>query len=275
MQLQREIVKNCPEQAGYLEVRGDHVYTVLHEVVDPIARVLLVGPFASERHSSYVPWVRWARFLAARRIEALRYDYRGIGESPGAFEDMTFDHWSEDVECLASWLQARSPQLPLVLHGIELGALLASRAFAKDIGNALLLWAPPANANDVLLAALRRRVAVEQSFQNAKERKSLSDYIQRLKTEHSLEVDGYKWSSRLWDESFKLESVVGKEESINAEWTHGKPTRLVKLGKSAAPLVKGSSLGFVSRLNPDLNGLFADSFEWIANQLAAAPPEIQ
>jgi alpha/beta superfamily hydrolase len=275
MQLQREIVKNCPEQAGYLEVCGDHVYTVLHEVADPIARVLLVGPFAAERHSSYVPWVRWARFLAARRIEALRYDYRGIGESLGAFEDMTFDHWSEDVECLASWLQSRSPQLPLVLHGLELGALLASRAFAKDIGNALLLWAPPANANDVLLAALRRRVAVEQSFQNAKDRKSLPDYIQRLKTEHSLEVDGYKWSSRLWDESFKLESVVGKDGSTNAEWSRGKPTRLVKLGKSAAPLVKGSSLGFVSRLNPDLSGLFADSFEWIANQLAAAPPEIE
>lgn len=33
------------EQAGYLEVSGTHLYTVLHGVADPVARVLLVGQF--------------------------------------------------------------------------------------------------------------------------------------------------------------------------------------------------------------------------------------
>jgi hypothetical protein len=49
------------ECAGYFTVSGAVLYTVLHEVPDPVARVLLVGPFASERHFSYHPWVRWAR----------------------------------------------------------------------------------------------------------------------------------------------------------------------------------------------------------------------
>ena len=61
------IGKRLPEHAGYFEVPGAHLYTVLHEVKDPVARVLLVGPFASERHISYLPWVRWARYLAARQ----------------------------------------------------------------------------------------------------------------------------------------------------------------------------------------------------------------
>jgi len=100
---------NPLENAGYLEFRGAHVYSVLHGVPEPIARVLLVGPFASERYASCIPWVRWARFLAARRIEALRFDYRGVGESTGNFEDMSFSSWSEDVRFLAEWLKAQSP----------------------------------------------------------------------------------------------------------------------------------------------------------------------
>jgi hypothetical protein len=43
--------------------------------------------------------------------------------------------------------------------------------------------------------------------------------------------------------------------------------RRVKLDSGAAPLVKGSWLGYVS-LNPDLNGLFGDNFRWIAQVLA-------
>lgn len=35
------------EQASYFEVPGAHFYTVLHPVMDPVARVLLVGPFAA------------------------------------------------------------------------------------------------------------------------------------------------------------------------------------------------------------------------------------
>ena len=31
------------EHAGYLAVPGAHVYTVLHQVQDPVARVLLAG----------------------------------------------------------------------------------------------------------------------------------------------------------------------------------------------------------------------------------------
>ena len=59
-----------------LQGRTLFLYTVLHEVQDPRARVPLVGPFTLERHTSYRAWVQWARYLAARRIEVLRYDLR-------------------------------------------------------------------------------------------------------------------------------------------------------------------------------------------------------
>jgi hypothetical protein len=252
------------EQAGYLEVSGTHLYTVLHGVADPVARVLLVGPFASERHSSYIPWVRWARFLAARGIEALRYDYRGIGESTGVFEDMSFDDWSEDVEFLAGWLKSRAPDVPLILHGLELGALLASKVFAAGVANALLLWSLPANAHEVLRTALLRRVAVDNMFKYGDDRKPLADYVRQLETE-PLEVDGYQWSSRLWRDSFKFETRLGEAGEAGAPWAGGRAVRVLTLNKSVAPLVKGSTY---ESMNPDLNGLFADNFEWIAKALA-------
>ena len=257
-----DLMENPLEQAGYLELSGSHLYTVLHRVEDPVARVLLVGPFASERHSSYIPWVRWARFLAERRIEALRYDYRGMGESTGAFEDMSFHSWSEDVEFLAGWLKSRSPDVPLVLHGLELGALLASKVFAAGVGDKLLLWAAPTNANEVLRAALLRRIAVDNIFKERSEQKAMAAYLQELETK-PLEVDGYLWSNRLWRESLRFETPLS--EGVKA-WAGGRPVRAVKLDKSAVPLVKGSAY---LTINPDLSGLFADNFEWIANGLTA------
>src|SRR5271169_1081457 len=185
MENQVDRQSNPLEQAGYLGSCGTYIYSVLHGVADPVARVLLVGPFASERYASYIPWVRWARFLAARRIEALRFDYRGVGESTGVFEDMSFGIWKDDVEFLAGWLKSRSPDVPLVLHGLELGALLASKIFAAGIGDALLLWSAPANANEVLRRPLSRHV-----FKSVYERKQVSHYVRQLEPDQVLDVDG-------------------------------------------------------------------------------------
>jgi alpha/beta superfamily hydrolase len=255
------------EQAGYFAVSGGHLHTMLHASPEPVARVLLVGPFAWERHSSYVPWVRWARYLAARGIECLRYDYRGIGESTGRFGDMSFADWSEDVQLLAGWLNTRPPALPMALHGLELGALLAGQAFASGAGDALLAWAAPDSANEVLRSALLRRVAVDNMFRYGGQRKAASDYIRKLETE-PMEIEGYQWTSRLWRDSFGLELPAGMQERGSSTAGCAKPFKKVQLGKSAEPLVKGSM--YIS-INPDLNGLFAENFNWIAAALAVQP----
>ena len=269
-----QVTMNRLEQAGYLESSGAHLYTVLHGATDPVARVLLVGPFASERNFSYLPWVRWARFLAARRIETLRYDYRGVGESTGIFEELSITDWCEDVEFLAGWLRRRSPHVPLILHGLELGALLASETFVRGLGDALLMWAAPTNANEVLRTVLLRHIAADHAFREPAERKPVSDYIKQLEADWPLEVEGYKWEGTLWRDSFKLELPLGNGDGGTSAWACGRPVRRVKLDKNAAPLVKGSSLAYVL-LNPDLSGLFADNVEWIAAHLGIRLTERQ
>ena len=256
---------NLSEQAGYLEVSGVHLYTVLHTVEYPVGRVLLVGPFASERQNSYIPWVRWARYLAARRIEVLRYDYRGVGESTGTFENMSFEDWAEDVRVLAGWLNSRSPRVPLVLHGLELGALLAGIACQSGSGDALLLWAPPASANQALHATLSRRVGLDQLFKYGNERKSVSDYILQLEQGFGIDVEGYQWSSRLWRDSLTVQMPDGMREEESAGSVNGKPVKIVKLGKNAAPLVKGGAVAYDEM--KDFTWLFGPNFDWIAATL--------
>lgn len=145
MQTQCSTNTRLSEQAGYFTVPGAHLYTVVHQVTDPVARVLLVGPFASERHVSYHPWVRWARYLAARQIEVVRYDYRGVGESTGVFEEMSFEHWSEDVQLLPTGLYVARPvcrscfmDLSLALSS-RVGVSIAARVTLCCFGLLLLM----------------------------------------------------------------------------------------------------------------------------------------
>jgi hypothetical protein len=254
--------KHLSERAGYFPVSGAHLYTVLHEVKNPVARVLLVGPFASERHNSFLPWVRWARYLAAENIEVLRYDYRGIGESTGDFEQMTFEDWSHDIRLLSAWFESRSPHVPLVIHGLGLGAVLAGRVFCEGIGEGLLLWSPPANANQALRATLMRWVGLEQIFKFGDDRKSASDYIRELESGSSLEVDGYRWSASLWRDSFdvSLPEALASEES--AALADQRPVKIVKLTRDAAPLTKGGIVGYDDL--KDFSWLYAPNRKWIA-----------
>jgi hypothetical protein len=64
-------IENWKSRPGYFRVPEAHLYRVLQRVEDPVARILFVGPFASESQNSYIHG-SGGRYLASRRIEVLR-----------------------------------------------------------------------------------------------------------------------------------------------------------------------------------------------------------
>jgi hypothetical protein len=257
------IKKDVPpnEYAAYFAAGAELLYTVHHRGENPVGRVLLVGPFGADRHYSYIPWVAWARFLAAHNLEALRYDYRGAGESTGTFSDFTFADWIDDIHRLAAWLREQSPSLPLTIHGLELGALLASDAFTQGFGDALLLWSPPASANASLKATLLRTVAQENLFKEPGQRKPFAEYLRPFENAESIEVDGYHWSAKLWKDS---ELLVLPDTSADPR------VRSVKLDSRAAPLIRGTAVGYEA-IHKDFTALFTESADWIKGRCASVP----
>ena len=254
------------ELPGYFEIAREHLYTVLHRVEQPIARVLLVGPFASNRHHAYIPLVRWSRYLAARGIEVLRFDYRGVGESTGTFEQMTLSDWMEDVSQLHAWLKSQSPSAPIFLNGLGLGALLTAKLFEAGSGDGLILWSPPSDANVLLRSTLASWATLQKFGKRAEEQKSLAHYIQQFETAGSLEVNGYVWSAKLWHESFDLTLPACMTDAALASEACSRPVSITTLGKDASPLLKEGVPGYEEA--KDFEWLFSATFHWIISSLA-------
>jgi putative redox protein len=73
---------------------------------------------------------RVSRALAARGISVLRFDFTGLGNSDGDFENTTFSSNVDDLCAAAEWLK-REYDAPELLVGHSLGGAAVLRAAAR------------------------------------------------------------------------------------------------------------------------------------------------
>jgi alpha/beta superfamily hydrolase len=187
------------EVPGYFPCGSDQVYYVHHQAIGTRrGGVVIAPPFASERSDSYLTCVRWARQLARTGFDVLRFDYRGTGESSGKFRFLDLNDRREDVRSSVQFLRSRIGDSPLILHGMRLGAVFVSELFAEGVGDGLLLWAPPASAQDHLWEVLRFTLAADMVQGDAPTRRTREDCIAELESGGEVNVGGYFWNLKLW-----------------------------------------------------------------------------
>jgi alpha/beta superfamily hydrolase len=124
---------------------------------DPAPVVLLLHGFTGSRDELPVTgtdegvFSRTARLLAEQGIASLRIDFRGSGESPGAFADTTFEGQVADGLAALDWLEAH-PTVDgqrLGVIGWSQGGLVATAVAGRsDKPDALALWAAVANPEE-------------------------------------------------------------------------------------------------------------------------------
>ena len=81
-----------------------------------------------------------ARSFANAGFSVLRFNFRGVGNSAGSFDDGNGE--LDDALCAVDWLVAANPDLPLWLAGFSFGAAIAIRAAAARSAAGLVSVAP-------------------------------------------------------------------------------------------------------------------------------------
>ena len=79
--------------------------------------------------------------LASAGATTMRFNFRGVGKSEGAFDNG--DGEAADAVAAAAALRALSPDIPLLLAGYSFGAMIAAADAAEIAPAALILVSPP------------------------------------------------------------------------------------------------------------------------------------
>lgn len=86
--------------------------------VEPNAWILFAHCFTCSKNSKAAAAI--ARSLTAQNFGVLRFDFTGLGDSDGAFEDTDFSSNIEDLVAAAQWLE-QEHRAPTILVGHSLG----------------------------------------------------------------------------------------------------------------------------------------------------------
>lgn len=138
------------------ECKGQQIVGMLH-LPNKRGRVpvaLLLHGFTGHKGEAHRMFVKLARLLARQGIASLRFDFRGSGDSEGAFEDVTIRTEIADaveaVKFLVRHKRINSRQISIV--GFSMGAAVASYLVARERRRwkSMVLMAPVAEGAGIL-----------------------------------------------------------------------------------------------------------------------------
>lgn len=175
-------------------VEGQTVYGMLHlpEGKRKSPAVALCHGFTGNRIETHRLFVKMARLLAANGIAALRFDFRGSGESEGDFEEVTVSGEITDALEALNFLRNQPEIDPerIGLIGLSLGGCVAVCAASRDGKvKTLALWAAVANLRGAFVEGMRPEIR------------------ELLERQGWLDFGGWKVSKKFYEDASKIDPL--------------------------------------------------------------------
>lgn len=143
------------EKQVVFNIKNEKIFGLLHTPNKAGKSPLLIisHGFAGDKTGPYpYLFVSAARFFAKNGWAVLRFDFRGNGDSEGAFEEQNIDSQLEDLQAIVKSLEEFSEidSSRIVLLGHSRGGAVSLIQASKDKKiKGLITWATPANWNDI------------------------------------------------------------------------------------------------------------------------------
>ena len=200
------------EEYRFLDLNGEHVFCALHRPAEPASRaVVMCHPLGEEKLWSHRVFVSFARDLAAAGIAALRFDFRGEGDSDREFHETDLETRIQDTCLAVDALRELVPSVAEVtLLGLRLGASVAAAAAARrsDVAR-LVLWDPVVDGAAYMQAVLRLNLMYQMAIHRRviENREAL---VARLAKGETVNVEGYEVAEPLYRQvtEFRLQDVL-------------------------------------------------------------------
>jgi pimeloyl-ACP methyl ester carboxylesterase len=183
------------ESFGFVGSPGNRIAVMAHIPLGPSrATVVICSSILGDLPKNYRREVGLGRTLAGRGIKALRFHYRGCGNSDGSSAVTGFPSMCEDARMVTQTLTVGGP---VAFVGTRMGALIAANVAASWPGAALALLEPVVNAAGFYREGFRARMMRDLKDQ-VSERPSSERLLAELDEKGVIDVFGYPVDRHLY-----------------------------------------------------------------------------
>lgn len=225
--------------------------------------LVLLQPFAEEANKSRRMLGECARAAAASGWRVLLGDVFGTGDSAGDFSEASWDIWLADVRRFCDEV---SSNVPLVMCGLRLGALLIADALRGGLRPDAVLLLNPVTSGKLALTQFLRIGAASELGSDASARIDTRGLREQLGRGETVEIAGYGLSSAL------ASGIEACEFAL-----HGAVSRVgwIEIGSVAGAELPPAAVRVIERLRADGAEVCAETLAgpafWQTQEIEAVP----